>query len=87
MRQRINRAAICSSDNYAASKRLHREYLKNTHEDRVANIAMMSVTTSVTNHIGRPYTNIFGHKVYLNASEASMANEAGITVHYEQIPI
>ena len=83
MREHINRAAICSSDNYVASKRLHREYLKSTHEDRVANIAMMSVTTSVTNHIGRPYTNIFGHKVYLNASEASMANEAGITVHYE----
>ena len=83
MREHINRAAICSSDNYAASKRLHREYLKSTHESRVANISMMSVTTSVTNHIGRPYTNIFGHKVYLNASEASMANEAGITVHYE----
>ena len=82
MRQRINRAAICSSDNYAASKRLHREYLKSTHKDRVANIAMMSVT-NVVNHIGRPYTNIFGHKVYLNTSEASMANEAGITVHYE----
>lgn len=82
MRQRINRAAICSSDNYAASKRLHREYLKSTHEDRVANIAMMSFTDK-GKHIGRPYTNIFGHKVYLNASEASKANEAGITVHYE----
>lgn len=82
MRQRINRAAICSSDNYVASKRLHREYLKNTHEDRVANIAMMSFT-STGNHIGRPYAYIFGHKVYLNASEADMANKAGIDVHYE----
>lgn len=82
MRQRINRAAICSSDNYVSSKRIHREYLKSTHEDRVANIAMMSFT-STGNHIGRPYANVFGHKVYLTASDVTMANEAGITVHYE----
>ena len=84
MRQRINRNAICSSNNYEVSKRLHREYLKNTHEDRVANIAMMSFTSKGTgNHIGRPYAYVFGHKVFLNTSEVTMANEAGITVHYE----
>lgn len=83
MRQRINRAAICSSDNYAVSKRLHREYLKSTHEDRVANIAMMSVTTSVTNHIGRPYVYVFGHKVFLSPSEAERTMAVGITIHYE----
>lgn len=82
MRQRINRAAICSSDNYAVSKRLHREYLKSTHEDRVANIAMMSFTGK-GKHIGRPYAYVFGHKVYLSTSEANMVKEAGITVHYE----
>ena len=82
MRQRISRAAICSSDNYAASKRLHREYLKSTHEDRVANIAMMSYTGK-GKHIGRPYACVFGHKIYLNASEANMVKGAGIDIHYE----
>lgn len=82
MRQRINRAAICSSDNYAVSKRLHREYLKSTHEDRVANIAMMSYTGK-GRHIGRPYAYVFGHKVYLSPSEAERTMAVGITVHHE----
>lgn len=83
MRQRINRAAICSSDNYAVSKRLHREYLKSTHEDRVANIAMMSVTTSVTNHIGRPYVKVWGKKMYIPRDRADTTEQCSIKVYWE----
>ena len=32
MRKRINRAAICSSENYKASKRLHLDYLNDKHQ-------------------------------------------------------
>lgn len=31
MRKRINRAAICSSDNYSTSKRVHQMYLRERH--------------------------------------------------------
>lgn len=31
MRKRINRLAICSSDNYRKSKRLHQDYLQEKH--------------------------------------------------------
>lgn len=31
MRKRINRAAICSSENYAASKKLHKQMLNEKH--------------------------------------------------------
>ena len=31
MRRRINKAAICSSENYSASKRVHRVMLKANH--------------------------------------------------------
>lgn len=31
MRKRINRAAVCSSDNYSASKRVHQIYLRERH--------------------------------------------------------
>lgn len=31
MRKRINRAAVCSSDNYSASKRVHQMYLRERH--------------------------------------------------------
>lgn len=31
MRKRINRAAVCSSDNYSDSKRVHQMYLRERH--------------------------------------------------------
>lgn len=31
MRKRINKNAVCSSENYSASKRVHQEYLKESH--------------------------------------------------------
>lgn len=31
MRKRVNRAAVCSSENYAASRRLHMAYLSEKH--------------------------------------------------------
>ena len=31
MRKRINRAAICNSDNYSTSKRVHQMYLRERH--------------------------------------------------------
>jgi len=33
MRQRINPAAVCSSSNYYASKRVHRKYLEEKHRE------------------------------------------------------
>lgn len=31
MRKRINKNAVCSSENYSASRRVHQEYLKELH--------------------------------------------------------
>lgn len=85
MRQRINRNAICSSDNYAASKRLHREYLAEIHKARIENINMFSSSSekSIGKVIGRPYVNVFGHKVFLSPSEAERTKAVNINVHYE----
>lgn len=41
MRQRINRACIASSSNYAQSKKAHRAYLKEQHEKN--NIILMAI--------------------------------------------
>ena len=83
MRQRINREAICSSDNYALSKKLHKEYLFSTHEERV-NYLMTSHSTEkpVGKIVGRPYANVFGTKVYLNAYEVNVLGTS-INIHYE----
>lgn len=85
MRQRINRNAICSSNNYALSKRVHKEYLASTHKARIENISMFSSSSekSVGKVIGRPYVNVFGTKVYLSPSEAESAIAVGINVHHE----
>lgn len=32
MRKRVNRAAVCSSDNYKVSKRLHLDFLNEQHQ-------------------------------------------------------
>lgn len=41
MRQRINRACVASSSNYAQSKKVHRAYLKEQHEKN--NIILMTI--------------------------------------------
>lgn len=43
MRKRINKNAVCSSDNYRASKKLHQELLKENHE----NFCMMVVSGEI----------------------------------------
>ena len=40
-RKRINRACVASSSNYAESKRVHREYLKEEHNKN--NVILMSI--------------------------------------------
>lgn len=41
MRQRIKRACVASSSNYAQSKKVHRAYLKEQHEKN--NIILMAI--------------------------------------------
>lgn len=43
MRQRINRACVASSSNYAQSKKAHRAYLKEQHEKN--NIVLMAIAS------------------------------------------
>lgn len=43
MRQRINRACVASSNNYAQSKKVHRDYLKEQHEKN--NVALIAIAS------------------------------------------
>ena len=44
MRKRINRKALCSSENYRASRIAHQEYLKEQHEINKTAISMIAVS-------------------------------------------
>lgn len=62
MRKRINRNAVCSSENYNSSKRAHIEMLKENH----ANISLLTVNTpSVSKAFTPKYKTIrvFGHEM------------------------
>lgn len=85
-RQRINCQAVCSSENYAVSKKLHHKYLKDTHDERVKQIADMEITISnptVKHNHQRPYIMVFDTKVVLNQEDALYASRAGFKVYYE----
>lgn len=85
-RQRFKADALCSSRNYRASKRVHKDYLKRTHEDRVKEIESMTFKITnprVVHHCGRPYLMIFGHKVRICKDEVERAIAAGYAIHYE----
>ncbi len=43
-RKRINKNAVCSSENYTASKRVHREYLQEKHN----HFCMMTVSGEIS---------------------------------------
>lgn len=85
MRKRVNPNAVCSSKNYALSKRLHREYLERTHDDRMMSISMMSfsIENPTVTHWTRAYLLVFGKKVYLSREEVQKAIDSGYYVHYE----
>ena len=59
MRKKINRTAICSSDNYELSKRVHRAYLREIHE---------SFDIEITVKI--PYVKCFGTLIKITMEEA-----------------
>lgn len=65
-RKRFNRAAICSSYNYKASKKAHVDFLRENHEENrefLLEIAERKIT--------KYYIRCFGEKVYITEREAT----------------
>lgn len=68
MRQRINKAAICSSANYAASKRVHKQHLEEAH----ASFCAFSFSTSSEKSDYHPKTKtimVFGKPMVISYEE------------------
>lgn len=58
MRKKINRKAICSSDNYELSKKVHKEYLREIHEN-----FNIEITVKI------PYIKCFGTLIKITIEE------------------
>lgn len=85
MRQRFNPNAICSSSNYRASKRVHKQYLKDTHNKRMQAISLINFSTPVgsAKHYGRPYINSWGRRIDVPMNKVKDLEQTGFTIHYE----
>lgn len=68
MRKKINRAAVCSSDNYELSKRVHRKYLQEIHEN-----FDIEITVKI------PYVKCFGKLIKITIAEANNLNPSLVT--------
>lgn len=66
MRKRINTNAICSSDNYIASKRAHQNMLKEKHKD----FSFTAVTTPSIGYVPKYKTiKVFGKEITITRDE------------------
>ena len=66
MRKRINTNAICSSDNYMASKKAHQNMLREKHKD----FSFMSTQISSTPYISKYKTiRVFGKEMIVTREE------------------
>ena len=70
MRQRFKINRLCSSDNYIASKRIHRKDLVDSHNNNKAFFAELVNEKMVKT----PYVRVFGKLMQISVEEASMSN-------------
>nr|DAJ81329.1 MAG TPA: hypothetical protein [Caudoviricetes sp.] len=67
MRKRFNSNRICSSENYEASQRAHREFINRFHEENLVEIQRVTECISVKQHF---YVNCFGKLIEITEVEA-----------------
>lgn len=67
MRKRFNPNRICSSENYEASQRTHRDFINRFHEENFTEIQMITKHVSVKQHF---YVNCFGKLIEITEVEA-----------------
>lgn len=65
-RKRFNRAAICSSSNYEASRKSHRDYIREQH---IVNAEVLTMLTTEIVVKKQAYINVFGKLMPISESE------------------
>ena len=67
MRKRFNSNRICSSENYEASQRVHREYITRFHDENSVEIKRVTESVKVKQHC---YVSCFGKLIEITEVEA-----------------
>lgn len=76
MRKRINPMAICSSENYITSKRIHRQFINSEHN---RNKSLLKCINQSIPKIA--YTKIFGVEYKLTPQE--VINHPNLNIYYK----
>ena len=74
-RKRFNRVAICSSSNYKASKKSHRDYIREQHINNAELITVISCEVKVTK---QAYISVFGKLIPLTPQEVLLHGSLNI---------
>lgn len=77
-RKRFNRAAICSSSNYEASKKSHRDYIREQH---VINAPIVEIITTEVVGKKQAFINVFGKLIPI--SEAEILQHKTLNIIYK----
>lgn len=75
MRKKINPKALCSSENYRESKKVHNDFLKREHE------IFITLDIEVTK-VKKPYIICFGKYCQVTEKEALFLKVKGYTIYY-----
>lgn len=67
-RKRFNRVAICSSSNYEASRKSHKDYIREQH---VINAPVVNIITTEVVVRRQAYISVFGKLMPISESEIS----------------
>lgn len=67
MRKRFNSNRICSSENYEASQRVHREYIARFHDENLVEIKRVTESVEVKQHC---YVSCFGKLIEITEIDA-----------------
>lgn len=67
-RQRFKLSRICSSDRYALSKKIHREYIERIHVENASEVQRISSTTKVKE---KCFVKCFGKVIEVSGIEAA----------------
>ncbi len=72
-RKRINLNAVCSSENYKSSKKLHNDYVRDWHNQHTEEIEIITRSIVIKR---RYFVSVFGELVEVTETEARMLEKS-----------
>lgn len=73
MRKRINLNAVCSSENYELSRKLHREYIKKSHSKNILEVKRITESIVIRK---KCFVLCFGKLIEITEAEAARVEQS-----------